>query len=209
MEFKLHERISDRHLTREKIYIGDNWAESIVRCKLDECHVIIDVPHGGPGIYNSWLTKCTIEIRRQIKDSQGFMYANYVHCKFRGKFLGMDFGRSPWPDKTTASMIAHGELLDCDFTEAALDLCRFFNVDITRQKFAPWPQFVIPYQQELAASNLDYPWPGEFSRYLSLAKKQNPALTASTGMVTEFSKRYKISSEQLEKVLDIIGDVIR
>lgn len=41
MPFKLHERISDQHLVGETVRIGDDWAESIVRCKLENCHVIV------------------------------------------------------------------------------------------------------------------------------------------------------------------------
>ena len=96
MEFKQHERISARHLTGETIRIGDDWAASVVRCRLDECHIVIDVPRGGPGIYDSRLTNCTIEAKRRLKDSQGFMHASYIQCKFLGKFAGMDFGRSFW-----------------------------------------------------------------------------------------------------------------
>ncbi|MGJ7574683.1 hypothetical protein ACSFBX_29430 [Variovorax sp. RB2P76] len=209
MEFKQHERISDRHLTGETIRIGDDWAASVVRCRLDKCHIVIDVPRGGPGIYDSRLTNCTIETKRRLKDSQGFMHASYIQCKFLGKFAGMDFGRSPWPNTVTANMTEHGELLDCDFTEATLDLCRFFNADVTQQTFAPWPQFLVPADRRMAAMRMEHRWPGKLAGYVRLSKDQNPALTASTGTVADFTKRFGISDKELQEALRIIGGVLR
>ena len=100
-------------------------------------------------------------------------------------------------------------MLDCDFTEATLDQCRFFNVEISQQKFAPWPQFVIPYANELLASKLQREWPGKFGTHMRLALRQNPALVATTGSVKDYLKEYEISVEELEQILNEIGDVVR
>ncbi len=208
MEFKQHERISDHHLVGETIRIGDDWAESIVRCTLENCHIIIDVPRGGPGIHDCQLTECTIEAKRRMKDSS-FFGSDYTRCKFKGKFSGMDFGRSPWPIPGTDIPFKYGRLIDCDFTEATLDLCRFFNVDIARQKFAPWPQFVIPHDRELVAAGSNSSWPGKFAEYLAVAAQENPALTATAGTVAYFMKRNAITQEELQQALEKIGGIIR
>ena len=208
MEFKLHERISDQHLVGETIRIGDDWAESIVRCTLENCHIIVDVPRGGAGIHDCQLTECTIETKKRMKDSW-FFDSDYTRCKFKGKFLGMDFGRSPWPHPRTGELDKHGNLLDCDFTEATLDLCRCFNVDITRQKFAPWPQFVVFAERRMAMWKSGRSWPGEFGGYIDLAKNQNPKLSAVTGTKSDFMKRFAVTEEELEQSLQAIGGVIR
>lgn len=208
MKFKLHERISDRHLVGETIRIGDDWAESIVRCTLENCHIIVDVPRGGPGIGLSQLQDCTIETKRRMKEAW-FFGSDYTRCKFKGKFSGMDFGRSPWPGPLTGEMDTYGELIDCDFTEATLDMCRFFNADITKQKFAPWPQFVVPYANEIVAAKLEKEWPGKFGVHMRLVPRQNPALVATTGTVKDYLKEYEISLEELEQILSDIGGVIR
>lgn len=208
MEFKQHERISDQHLVGETIRIGDDWAESIVRCTLEKCHIIVDVPRGGAHIHDSQLTDCTIETKKRMKDSW-FFSSNYTRCKFKGKFAGMDFGRSPWPDPLTREMDKYGDLVDCDFTDATLDLCRFFNVDINQQKFAPWPQFVIPHDRELAAAGSNRVWPGKFAEFLAIAKQENSALAATTGTAAYFMKRNAITQEELEQALEQIGGVIR
>lgn len=208
MQFKVHERISDQHLVGETIRIGDDWAESIVRCTLENCHVIIDVPRGDAGIHDCQLTECTIETKRRMNDSR-FFGANYIRCNFKGKYDGMDFGRSPWPIPGTDIPFKYGELVDCDFTEATLDMCRFFNVDITRQKFAPWPQFVIPYASKVIAAKLPKKWPGKFGVHMRLVPRQNPALVATTGTVADYLKEWAITLEELEDILNTIGGVIR
>lgn len=208
MEFKLHERISDQHLVGETIRIGDDWAESIVRCKLENCHIIIDVPRGGAGIHDCQLTECAIETKKRMKDAR-FFGSDYIRCKFKGKFLGMDFGRSPWPIPGTDIPFKYGDLIDCDFTESTLDLCRFFNVDITRQKFAPWPQFVVLAERRMVMWKSGRSWPGEFDGYIGLAKNQNPQLSAATGTKSDFMKRYAVTEEELEQSLQAIGGVIR
>jgi hypothetical protein len=208
MNFEPHERVSDRHLIGEVIRIGDDWAESLVRCKLEDCHIIVDVPRGGPPIRLSQLRHCTIEAKRRMKNSW-FFGSDYISCTFKGKFDGMDFGRSPRPDPITGEMDEYGDLVDCDFTEATLEMCRFFNVDISRQKFAPWPQFVVPYANEVLAAKLQREWPGKFGVHMRLVPRQNPALVATTGTVSDYLKEYDISQEELEQVLEVIGDVIR
>ena len=208
MEFKLHERISDQHLVGETIRIGDDWAESIVRCTLENCHIIVDVPRGGAGISLSQLQDCTIETKKRMKDAW-FFGSDYTRCKFKGKFLGMDFGRSPWPDPLTGELDKHGDLIDCDFTEATLDLCRFFNVDITRQKFAPWPQFVLTtawYEQALSSGRV---WPEKFAVHIRGHQTENPQLSAVTGTKSDFMKRYALTEYELEQALQAIDGVIR
>lgn len=208
MTFKPHERISDQHLIGETIRIGDNWAESIIRCTLENCHIIVDVPRGSALIFDSQLTNCTIETKKRMKDAR-FFGSDYTRCTFRGRFSGVDFGRSPWLGPLTDEMDKYGDMVDCDFSEATLDLCRFFNVDIARQKFAPWPQFVIPYASELLAFKLQREWPGTYGVHMRLVPRQNPAMVATTGTVTDYLKEYKITMEELEQILSDMGDVVR
>lgn len=208
MEFQQHERISDQHLIGETIRIGDDWAESIVRCTLEDCHIIVDVPRGSALILDSKLTNSTIETKKRMKDAR-FFGSDYTRCKFKGMFSGVDFGRSPWPGPLTGELDKYGDMVDCDFTEATLDLCRFFNVDISKQKFAPWPQFVIPYANELQVFKLQREWPGTYGVHMRLVPRQNPSLVATTGTVKDYLKEYEISLEELEQILSDIGGVIR
>jgi hypothetical protein len=83
------------------------------------------------------------------------------------------------------------------------------HVDITRQKFAPWPQFIIQSGQRLAAFEAAYEWPGELGRYIRSGRSENAAVTAATGTVSDFTKRYAVTVEELERALDLVGGVLR
>ena len=141
--------------------------------------------------------------------NRGLMGSDYVSCRFKGRYIGVDFGRSPWPNPIDKKFDEYGELIDCDFTEATLDLCRFFSVDLARQKFAPWPQFVIPTSRYLAAFIQQRQWPGELGRFINLARSQDMAMSAITGTAKDFKKDFKIEVADLSQALDEIGGVIR
>lgn len=206
MRAENHQEIVDQNLNGETIVLGPD--DYLLRCRLDDCHIVLNMHRGSPGIRNSQLRNCTIEAKRKMMNGQ-FFSSDYVGCRFKGKFSGMDFGRSPWINPVTRKFDQFGELQDCDFTHTTLDLCRFFQVDIARQKFAPWPQFVVPFDRALAASQSLRSWPGKFARYLGLALDENPALSASSGTLAEFQKRFAITEEELRRALDDIGEVIR
>jgi hypothetical protein len=62
-----------------------------------------------------------------------------IECTFKGRFSGCDFG--PRPDLGREE--ARGTVIKCDFSQANLDACRFFNVDWRTLKFPAWPCFTI------------------------------------------------------------------
>jgi len=208
MSYAIDEMISDLEITNESLAFGENLPRGIRGCTIRGCDITIDVPKGGPSIYRCKLVDCTINVKRRMKDSS-FFGSDYTRCKFQGKFSGMDFGRSPWPNSLAGELDKYGEMVDCGFTEATLDLCRFFNVDITRQKFAPWPQFVISMDQYRKAAALGREWPGKLGVHINGRVKENPQLSAVTGTKSDFMKRYVLTEEELEQSLKAIGGVIR
>lgn len=208
MHIQKGQRIDERHLVGETILLGDEGADVLFRCTLEDCHIIVDTKDNVIGIRHSKLTNCTLEFKRKLKNAR-LVSSDYIHCTFKGKFDGVDFGRWPAPSPLTKQMDELGDVVDCDFTQATLDMCRFFSVDIARQKFAPWPQFVVSRENELTASKFDRIWPGQFAQYLRLAQGDHPATTASTGTCKDFMKRYAITEEELLQALSAIGGVIK
>jgi hypothetical protein len=65
--------------------------------------------------------------------------ARLENCSFQGQFTGCDFGLRPPPGGDSN----YGRLVDCDFTHAWLDCCRFFNCEATAIKLPAWPCFSI------------------------------------------------------------------
>lgn len=50
---------------------------------------------------------------------------------------------------------------------------------------------------------------GRASRYVRLGKSEHPAVTAVTGTVEGFTKRYAVTAEELKRALGYIGGVLR
>lgn len=204
-------RIDQQRLENENILVGDGGVIAVIGCELFNCTLTISTKL--LSLYRCRLYDCTIIQKNLLQHVHAFGN-RYERCTFKGKFLGVDFGRDPWIDPITKTYDQLGELIDCDFTLAKLDLCRLFSVDIHRQKFAPWPQFVVPYEHELAASKLERPWPGQFARFLSLAKDEVPALSATTGTVDYFvhnkkkNKGFGVTEEELREALLDVGGVL-
>lgn len=208
MTFDEDRRIKNRRLEKESIKISTGSASAILGCELVGCHITVDVADNVAVLFESRLTDCTIQFKRKLTNTSLFNN-DFQRCSFRGRFIGVDFGRSPRPDPFTKKPDALGGLIDCDFSDATLDMCRFFEVDISRQRFARWPQFVIPHANELTALQLARQWPGKFHLYLQLASHEYPSLTASTGTMDDFKKRYAITETELLQALDDVGGVIR
>jgi hypothetical protein len=210
MNFKTYpvdEMIRGENFVDATIEVGPKLPEGFLHCTLERCNVKVHA--FTPSIRHSRLIDCTIECTKKMTDRRlpKFFSSDYVRCKFIGRFDGVDFGRDPRP--YSGKPDEFGEFIDCDFTQSTLDLCRFFSVDITSQRFAPWPQFVIPSDRFAAAAQMDYAWPGELARFIRLARSENAAVSACTGTVADFTKRYSVTGQELEEALDVIGGVLR
>lgn len=212
MKIDENNRVKQQCLQEENILIGDGGVIAVLECELVNCAVTIDDKYHS--LFRSRLKDCIIVQKNHLKNIPAFGN-RYERCTFRGKFFGVDFGRDPHIDPVSKTWDTLGELIDCDFTQATLDLCRFFSVDIHRQKFAPWPQqFVVPHERELAAAKLERQWPGEFKRYLDLAARQLPNLSAIAGTVDYFchnkkkNRGYALTEAELRQALLDVGGVV-
>lgn len=204
--FPADEMIRGEHFTDTTLELGPKLPTGFSRCTLERCHVRL---HGfALSIYDSRLTDCTIECTKKITDRRlpKFFSSAYVRCKFIGRFDGVDFGRDPQP--YSGKPDEFGDFIDCDFTESTLNLCRFFSVNVSRQKFAPWPQFILQGGRRAASAQSDYAWPGELAQYVRLGQSEHPAVTAVTGTVEGFSKRFSVNEHELREALNVIGGVL-
>jgi hypothetical protein len=170
--------------------------------------VKIESGHFAPGVFGSRLSDCTIIYSGQIKNIPIFSN-DFLRCTFEGKFRGVDFGRNPWPDNKTYAVEQSGELVDCNFEQSTLEMCRLFAVDLDRLTFATWPQFVIPHRATMAAAAEKRNWPGKFSQFLQVSASEHPSLSAVAGTRADFMKKYGVSESELVDALDSIAGVLR
>lgn len=200
--------IRDKSIDHAQLVIGGEGIVSLVNCELSHCVVRIVDAESAPGVFGSILSDCVLIYSDQVKNRPLFSN-DFLRCTFKGKFKGVDFGRNPWPDGKTYVVERAGDLLDCDFGQAELEMCRFFSVDVDHQKFAGWPQFVVPHRAAVEAANLKRDWPGRFSRFLKLCETEHPSLSATTGTRTDFMKKYGMSEFDLIETLGAIPGVLR
>jgi hypothetical protein len=116
-------------------------------------------------------------------------------------FSGIDFGRSDNVERDGD----FGNIEDCDFTEATLDGCRFFNVDAATLRLPPWPHVVLPDFGKRASEVAAFTWPGELGRYMRICADQPESVRASVIHVPSFAKLIACTEEQVRESLEKFG----
>lgn len=116
-------------------YFGPN--AEVVDCKLE-----IKVPTKDLVITRSHFLNCEFIFPKKTSNYDWFG-ANLESCNFKGTFIGHDFGHSEKLRYPT------GAIKGCNFEEAILDGCRFFECDMGTIKLPKWPCFTIlsPFSQ--------------------------------------------------------------
>jgi uncharacterized protein YjbI with pentapeptide repeats len=203
------EIIKERRLEGEALNIDGERLIAIVDCQLEGCNIAINSLNGADGLLDCKIQNCTIEVSKK-RNRSVFLGSDFQGCNFKGNIRNADFGRSRTDHPVFEKFNRLGSIVDCDFTQATLDMCRFFEVDLSRQKFASWPQFVVPHESRLAAAKLQREWPGKIGLYLMVAAQdERSTLSGVTGTLAYFMKNYAVTEEELQQVLDDIGGVFR
>lgn len=78
---------------------------------------------------------CRLSFQRPLFDFR-WASTNLSNCKFFGNLVRNDFG-------TRIRRIEWGKCIECDFSDAILDGCSFFNVDMNRIQLPAWPCFTV------------------------------------------------------------------
>jgi hypothetical protein len=140
-----------------------------------------------------------IAAKRQ-KDYSLFQ-ARFVNCKFHGLFSGVSFGH------TDRSELREdfGGVEGCDFTEATLDGCRFFNFDASTLRLPAWPHVVLHDFTKRAQDVAAMTWPGELGRYMRICADQPESVRVSVIHVPSFAKLVACTEEQVRDALERFG----
>lgn len=132
------QRIEGEHLVLnagEINYLGPNL-------ELCNCKVEIKVPTKDLVVSQVSMINCEIVFPKKTINYDWYR-TKFGDCKFTGWISGHDFGYSP---KVRNSI---GEVVNCDFTEAILDGCRFYKVEVKDVRLPRWPCFAVlnPFQE--------------------------------------------------------------
>ena len=120
---------------------------------------------------------------------------------FKGKFVGNDFG-------TRAETYENlGEVRDCDFTEASVHYCRFFNCDIASNKFAP-NHIIIPQNASVSSRLLSLSWPENIRGIAEIYARSLDDLSFSVADISVFSKDKKLTEDEIRQAFGRVEGIV-
>lgn len=150
---------------------------------------------------------CEIIAVKRRKNTQ-FFDTRFIRCHFKGTFFGVDFGhlenQAPPFERDEFGRAEH-----CDFSQARLDGCRFFNTDISTLKFPGWPHVVIPDPHSRAQEIDKVSWPGTFAGYMKICTTHGRVSpSASVIYAPTLAKMEGCTPEEIRTAFEHFGGVL-
>ena len=185
------ERLELKAEADRSVYLGPDLT-------LRRCEVVIRVPTRRLLIRPTRFIDCSIEVKQELKNHQGWLHASLKGCRFKGQLLGCEFG-AHFADEEGR----RGSVEDCDFTEARLDLCRFHGCDVRTLRFARWPSFTILDPLGRGQELMSVEWPGSFRPVrLEGPFKELPSTVALTFYAPTAAKRCGTTEAELKAAIE-------
>jgi hypothetical protein len=195
-------QFSDQEITNEQLildsatelyYLGHNLT-------LRNSTLVIKVPARALVIARTQLIDCTIEVKRELKNFR-WGSAFLKGCKFKGRFVGNDFGEQPYSP-------GEGGLENCDFTEAHVDASRFLACDTRTLRLPSWPCFTLfdPVRRWRELRALE--WPGDIGPVVVEGFAEYPPTSvAVTYSASSLAKKSGTTPEAIKAVLEKLDGV--
>lgn len=143
-----------------------------------------------------------VAVKRQ-RDTN-FFGARFINCTFHGVYSGIDFGS----EGRGHHLYDFGAVEGCDFTDATLDGCRFFNTDVSSLRLPGWPHAVLLDFSRRAADVAAMTWPGELGRYMRICADQPASEKAGVIHIPSFARLVACTEEQIRQALEQFGGVV-
>lgn len=150
------------------------------------------------------LIDCTVHAKSQLK-TLPWAPMKLKGCRFKGRFAGNDFGfREDVDDRWKA-----GGIEDCDFSEAQLHGCAFYNCDMSTIRLPRWPCFTFLNPREHAAELRQHAWPGRVGRVtIEVVCESSQDTVAVTWHAPTVAEKMDTTVEQLRAALEGVPSVI-
>ncbi|WP_434390102.1 hypothetical protein [Melittangium boletus] len=161
------------------------------------CTLILGVSARWLHLVSGKLINCTLQAKGELK-TLPWTSMELKGCSFKGRFSGNDFGLRVDGDDTRT----HGGIEDCDFSEARLNGCRFFNCDMRTLHLPRWPCFTfmdpIGRAEELARRE----WPGQVGLLVEGLAKNPEGTVAETWHAPTMAEKMDTTVEALRVALE-------
>jgi hypothetical protein len=171
---------------------------------LRRCTLVISVATRWLTLMSGNLIDCTIQAKSELKNLR-WATMNLKGCRFKGRFTGNDFGFR----EDDLDPLRLGGIEDCDFSEARLDACRFYDCDMSTIRLPRWPCFTLLDPVRRAAELGRVEWPGLFGPVVieGLAE-QEESVVALTYHAPSVAERLDTTAEELRAVLERLSGVV-
>jgi hypothetical protein len=161
------------------------------------CTLVFSVAARWLHLLSGKLIDCTIQAKSELT-TLPWATMDLRGCRFKGRFTGNDFGfRQDLDDSSSI-----GRIEDCDFTEARLDGCRFFNCDMSSIRLPRWPCFTFMDPRGHAAELGRYEWPGRFGNLIERLATIPEGTVAVTWHAPTVAERMDTTVEELRAALE-------
>jgi len=197
--------IRDQALTCETVVLSEDACQGLVDSTLSSCTLKLAQKSSRWPIVivgTTVVDSDVIAVKRQ-KDDRLFK-ARFINCRFHGVFSGVDFGRSHNVERDGD----FGGVEGCDFTDATLDGCRFFNVDASSLRLPHWPHVVLLDFAQRAADVAAMKWPGQLGNYMRVCADQPASLRVAVIHVPSITKLIACTEEQAREAFERFGGVV-
>ncbi len=171
---------------------------------LRNCTLVLSIASRSLTLMSGQLIDCIIQAKSELKNKR-WARMNFKGCRFKGRFTGNDFGfREDDLDKWRL-----GGIENCDFSEARLDACRFYNCDMSTIRLPRWPCFTLLEPVRRAAELARREWPGRYgSVVIEGLRKQEESIVALTDHAPSVAAQLGTTAEELQAALEGLEGVI-
>ncbi len=192
--------IREQKLAHETVVLSEKECHGLVSSMFVSGTLRLAQTKYSPAIVQSSVIDSDVVAVRRQKDYR-FFKARFVDCRFHGVFSGIDFGRSHSIEVDGD----FGAVEGCDFTDATLDGCRFFNVEASTLRFPAWPHVVLHDFAKRAQDVAAVAWPGKLGQYMRICADQPESVKVSVIHVPSVAKLVACTDEQVRDALEKVG----
>lgn len=210
-------RLSSKTLRNERIVLGPVTSDAHSMgpmVTLEECTV--DIAVAAKSLFfiapMDW-KDCNIHAIRQLTNFQDWWNVKLIRCKFHGHFRGNTFGhrKSNPAWKSSGEMeryglkerepCTYGDVVDCDFADATLDLCQMVNVDIDRIVLPSWPHITWLNPKDLRDKAQAVTIPKSISFHMDVLSQNDEQVTAVIDNTSVSIRRGDYTEEDILEAL--------
>jgi hypothetical protein len=193
--------LENQEITRETLEFGPDVVCFLgPSLTLRDCTLVLSTSARNLVIPQARFIDCTFIIRKELRNFR-WDTAHLKGCRFRGRFIGNDFGEWPWSP-------GQGSIEDCDFSEAQMDTTRFLACDIRTLRFPRWPCYTLFDPQRRWRELRPDEWPGDLGQVVIAGfEKYPPTTVAMTYLATRQAERGRTTPEVIKAILEKLDGV--